>query len=119
MDVVWKSVLPDDLKRSFFRATVESVLMYGATAWTCTKTLEARLDGAYTRMLRDVLNISWRRHPTKAQLYGFIPPISDILRERRLRFAGHCWRAKQELASDLLLWTPRQGQFRVGRPATT
>ena len=68
MDVVWKSVLPDDLKRSFFRATVESVLMYGATAWTLTKTLEARLDGTYTRMLRAVLNISWRRHPTKAQL---------------------------------------------------
>ena len=36
-----------------------------------------------------------------------------------MRFDGHCWRAKQELASDLLLWTPRQGQFRVGRPATT
>ena len=119
MDIVWKSDLPDDLKRSFFRATVESVLMYGATAWTLTKTLESKLDGTYTRMLRAVLNISWIQHPTKSQLYGPIPAISKILRERRMRFAGHCWRAKQELASDLLLWTPRHGQTRVGRPAIT
>ena len=119
MDIIWKSELPDDLKRSFFRATVESVLMYGATAWTLTKTLESKLDGTYTRMLRAVLNISWMQHPTKSQLYGPIPAISTILRERRMRFAGHCWRAKQELASDLLLWTPRHGQTRVGRPAIT
>ena len=116
---VWNSNLSDDLKRSFFRATVESVLMYGATAWTLTETLESKLDGTYTRMLRAVLNISWRHHPTKLQLYGHIPPISTILRERRMRFAGHCWRAKQELASDLLLWAPRHGKTRVGRPAIT
>ena len=90
-----------------------------ATAWTLTKTLESKLDGTYTRMLRAVLNISWRHHPTKLQLYGHIPPISTILRERRMRFAGHCWRAKQELASDLLLWAPRYGKTRVGRPAIT
>ncbi|CAM1308473.1 Uncharacterised protein r2_g1841 [Pycnogonum litorale] len=93
--------------------------MYGATAWTLTKTLESKLDGTYTRMLTAILNISWRRHPTKQQLYGKSPPISDILQQRRMRFAGHCWRAKQELASDLLIWTPRHGRTRVGRPAAT
>ncbi|CAM1310925.1 Uncharacterised protein r2_g2127 [Pycnogonum litorale] len=98
---------------------VESVLMYGATACTVTKTLESKLDGTYTRMLRAILNISWRTHPPKQQLYGKSPPISDILQQRPMRFAGHCWRAKQELASNLLLWTPSHGRTRVGRPATT
>ena len=65
MDVVWKSDLTNDLKRSFFRATVESIMMYGATTWTLTKSLESKLDGTYTRMLRAVLYISWRQHPTK------------------------------------------------------
>ena len=41
------------------------------------------------------------------------PASSDFwkapLRERRMHFAGHCWRAKQELASDLLLWSPNHG----------
>ena len=66
-----------------------------------------------------MLNISWRQHPTKLQLHGPIPDISTILRERRMHFAGHCWRAKQELAIDLPLWSPNHGKRRVGRPAIT
>ena len=58
MNILWKSNLSENLKRSFFRAVVESVLVYGATTWTLTATLEKRLDGAYTRMLRAALNKS-------------------------------------------------------------
>lgn len=36
-----------------------------------------------------------------------------------MQFAGHCWRAKQELASDLFLLSLRHGHIRIGRPATT
>ena len=43
--------------------------------WTLTKRMEKKLDGNYTRMLRAVLNKSWRRHPTKQQLYSHLPPI--------------------------------------------
>ena len=38
---------------------------------------------------------------------------------RRTRHAGHCWRSKDELISDVLLWTPTHGCARVGRPART
>ena len=34
VDTIWKSALSDNLKRNSFRATVESVLMYGASAWS-------------------------------------------------------------------------------------
>ena len=51
MNKIWKSNLKDKLKRNFFRATVESVLVYGSTTWTMTKAMEKRLDGNYTRML--------------------------------------------------------------------
>ena len=84
LNKIWKSNLPEDLKRDFFRATVESVLVYGSTTWTLTAKLEASLDGAYTRMLRSALNISWKQHLTKKQLYANIPPITVIIRERRL-----------------------------------
>ena len=70
MNSVWKSNLPDKLKREFFRATVEQVLLYGATTWTLTKYLESKLDGTYTRMLRAILNISWREHPTRKNFMG-------------------------------------------------
>ena len=119
MDTMWKSVLSDNLKRSFFHATVESVLMYGASAWSLTKSLESKLDRTYNGILRAILNIFWRQHPTKLQLRGPIPDISTIFRERRMRFAGHCWRAKQELASELLLWSPDHGKRRVGCPTIT
>ena len=62
------------MKRSFFQAAVVSILLYGCTTWTLTKRLERRLDGNYTRMLRAVLNKSWRQHPTRLQLYGHLPP---------------------------------------------
>ena len=73
----------------------------------------------YTTMLRAVLNKSWRQHPTRLQLYGHLPPITKTIQVRRTRHAGHCWRSKDELISDVLLWTPTHGCARVGRPART
>ena len=107
------------MKRSFFQAAVVSILLYGCTPWTLTKRLERRLDGNYTRMLRAVLNKSWRQHPTRLQLYGHLPPITKTIQVRRTRHAGHCWRSKDELISDVLLWTPTHGCASVGRPART
>ena len=37
---------------SFFRATVESVLLCGADTWPLIKQLETKLDGNYTTTLR-------------------------------------------------------------------
>ena len=90
-----------------------------ATTWTLTKRLEKKLDGNYTRMLRAILNKSWRQHPTRRQLYGHLPPITKTIQVRRARSAGHCWRSKDELVSDVLLWTPTYGQAKAGRPTRT
>ena len=98
------------MKRSFFQAAVVSILLYGWTTWTLTKRLKKKVDGNYTRMLRAILNKSWRQHPTKNQLYGHLPPITKTTQVRRTRQVGHCWRSKDELISDELLWTPAYGQ---------
>ncbi|KAI8491777.1 Endothelial cell-specific molecule 1 [Branchiostoma belcheri] len=45
--------------------------------------------------------------------------MSQVIRERKLRFAGHSWRNKAEIVSDVLLWTPKHGHASVGRPCTT
>ena len=67
-----------------------------------------------------LLNKSWRQHPTRHQLYGHLPPITKTVQVRRARHAGHCWRSKNELISDVLLWTPPPyGQAKAGRPART
>ena len=119
MNKIWKSTLPDNLKRNFFRATVESVLVYGSISWTLTSTLEKKIDGAYTRMLRVALNKSWTDHLTNVELYGKIPRVTSTIREQRLRFAGHCWRNKNELSSEVILWEPLHGKRSRGRPNKT
>ena len=106
------------MKRCFFQAAVVSILLYGCTTWTITKRLE-KLDDSYTRMLRAILNKSWRKHPRRHQLYGHLPPIAKTIQARRTRHAGHCWRSRDELISYVLLWTPKYGQAKAGRPART
>ena len=81
--------------------------------------LHLRCFGFFFFFLRAVLNKSWRQHPTRLQLYGHLPPITKTIQVRRTRHAGHCWRSKDELISDVLLWTPTHGCARVGRPART
>ena len=106
LSVIWKSDLTDKMKRRFFLAAVVSILLYGCTTWTLAKRMEKKLDGNYTRMLRAILNKSWRQHPAKHHLYGHLPPITKTIQARRTRNSGHCWRSEDELISDVLLWTP-------------
>ena len=107
LSVIWKSDLTDKIKHSlYFQAAVVSILLNGCTTWMLTKRMEKKLDGNYTRMLRAILNKPWRQDSTKQQLYAHRPPISKTIQVRRTRHAGHCWRSKDELISDVLLWTP-------------
>ena len=114
-----KSDLNDKMKCSFFQAAAVSILLYGCTTWTQTKRLEKKLDCNYTRMLRAILNKSWWQHPTRHQLYSHLPPIMKTIQVRRTRHAGHCWRSRDKLISDVLLWTPTYGRAKAGRPART
>ena len=94
------------------------ILLYGCTTWTLTKQQE-KLDGYYTRMLWAILNKSWRQHPRRHQLYGHLPPIMKTIQVRRTRHAGHCWRSRDELISDVILWTPTHGRAKAGWTART
>ena len=76
--------------------------------------IRSKHDGNYTRMLRTILNKSWRQHPTKHH-----PPIAKTILVRQTRHAGHCWRSRDELISDELLWTPTYGRAKAGQPART
>ena len=105
------------MKRSFFQAAIVSILLYGCTTWTLSKRLKKKLDGNYTKILQAILSKSWRQHPVKQQLYGHLPPITKTIHVRRTRHAGHSWRSRDELISDVLLWTPSHGRAKAGRPA--
>jgi hypothetical protein len=110
---IWKNVNIDNkVKINLFRSTIESILLYNATTWTITATLAKKLDGAYTKLLRYALNVKWTEKKTNKQVYGNLLPVSVRLKERRMIFAGHCWRsnetAKQPI-SKLLWWSVPKG----------
>ena len=60
---------------------------------------------------------AWRQHHTRHQIYGPLPPITKTMQVRRTRHAGHCWRSREKLICDVLLWTPTYGRAKAGRPA--
>ena len=119
---VWRStVIGREVKVKLFLATVESVLLYNATTWTMTKSLEKSLDGTYTKLFRYALNVSWRDHMKNVELYGDLPRVSVRLRERRLIFAGHCWRSYQSAnqpVHKLLVWSVPDGVAKRGNFST-
>ena len=103
---IWTSKLDVSIKIKIFKTLVEPILLYGCETWTLSKKAEKRLDGSYTRLLMRVKHLSWKCHPTKHQIYGDLPPVSSIVRSKRVQFAGHCFRASSEVISSLILWKP-------------
>ena len=80
-------------------------------------TLTKKLDVAYTKLLRYALNISWKDHVKNIDLYKTLPRVSTRLQQRRMIFAGHCWRSAQSAYQpihDLLFWSVPDGVARSG-----
>ena len=115
------------------------LLIDGCYTWLLWRALNVdRSDHVTNDTLYGVRNNSWhvfqifierlshhlKRENTKENVkkyltYGELPRLSNKLRSRRLQFAGHCFRAKDEAVSKVILWTPNHGQRSRGRPATT
>ena len=96
-----------------FQAVAIWVLLYGYSIWILTKCHKKKLDGNYTRVLHADSKKFWKHHPTKQQLYSHLPPISQTI---QVRHVGHR-RIKDEIISDILLWSPTHGHTSVGQPA--
>ena len=110
MKTLWNSSISLPLKRRLFVATVESVMLYGAEAWTLSEQQLKSLNGTYTRMLRKALRIGWDQHMTNRELYGHLPPVSVKVRTRRMRLAGHGVRHSELTMNPLILWEPTHGK---------
>ena len=64
LDKVWKAAIKKETKLKVFKASVETILLYGSDSWTLNVARSKKLDGSYTKMLRTIYNISWRDHVT-------------------------------------------------------
>ena len=117
MKTVWKSHLSKDFKLYVFNTLIQSILLYSCETWSLTRTLEKKLDGTRNLMVRFALNISWKEHICNSEIFAGIEPISILIRDRRVKFAGHCLRAEDQPVKDLVLWSGigkgRRGNFKT------
>ena len=107
LSVIWKSDLTDKMKHNFFQVAVVSML---------TKRLEKKqLHKNAVSNFEQVLEATSLKAPT------VWPPtlITKTIQVRRTRHAGHCWRSRDDIISDVLLWTPFYGRAKVGWPPWT
>ncbi|VDO67474.1 unnamed protein product, partial [Heligmosomoides polygyrus] len=82
---------PERFKSKIYRAVIRPVAMYGAECWPATKEVEARLSVMETKMLRctaGVTRMDRIRNDAIRQKFG-VAPITDKMREARLRWYGH------------------------------
>ena len=103
MGRLWHMELSRKTRLRIFHIVIVSILLYGSETWTLTKQITLRLDGCYTKLLRYIQNIKYNpdaeHHVSNAEVYkDDVRPVSQILRERRLSFVGHCVRSNQPIA---------------------
>ena len=119
LSIIWKSDLTDKVKRSFFPSSgrintavwmhyMDPNYTYGEKAWR----------QSHKNAVSNIKQVP-EAAPHKQQLYGHLPSITKTIKVRRTRHAGHCWKSRDELIIDLLLWTTSYGRAKSGRPART
>ena len=120
-----KSDLTDKMKRSFFKVAVVSILLYGCTTWTLNKCMEKSLAATTQECCKQYWTSPGDSIPQSSsctdtyrpsgKLNG--PEIRDTAGE--VGTSSYCWRSRDELISDVLLWTPSHGWAKAGRLART
>ena len=70
-------------------------------------------------MLRKVLNVNALDKIKNEDLYGKLPPISQVIQTKRLQLAGHVFRDKTSPAHLTVTWDPPHGKMSRGKPANT
>ena len=104
MTLIWNSKMKNNLKIRTFKVTIKPILLYGSECWTIDSTIRKKIDACYTRLLRMTTHLSRKDKVTNTQLYRGMQKISEVIKQRRLRLAGHGIRHSDELAHNLILW---------------
>ena len=85
------------LKRKIYTSVIRPVLLYGLETAALRKEEERALARTEMRMLRWICRISLREHRTNDDIRKFIKvsPVSEKVKEARLRWLGHVIRRKE------------------------
>ena len=117
---IFKSNMPNCLKRKVFNSCVLPAMTYGAETWSLTKYAIKKLAAAQTNMERRMLNITYRDRKTNVWVRTQTKVTDVITTARRLKWswAGHVSRLNDNRwTSRITHWRPYEGKRTRGRPA--
>ena len=116
LSIIWKSDLSDEIKCEFFQDVAVEVPLYDSTTWTLKKHLQKCLIGT----TQGCCVLFWTSSGSnKTNKMTAIWPLTSHLTNhpKWTKHAGHGWRSKDEVISDVHLWTSKYGLTSIGRPA--
>ena len=111
-------------KLRIYNIIIRPTVLYGCETWTLTKARIKKLEVFENGILRrifgpiyDAANDQWtRRHNIDLRQLSGQPFIQDVVKSRRLRWAGHCARMTEERTPKIVMNGTVQGRRPVGRP---
>ena len=110
--------MPIRLKSKIYKTVIRPVALYGSECWPATKKHEQALHAMEMRMLRWSLSLTRRDRVTNADIRKQmgVSPITDKMRETRLRWYGHIIRSDVNSVAKTALQLSPQGRRPRGRP---
>jgi hypothetical protein len=112
--------IPLRLKSKIYRTVVRPVALYGTECWPTTKKHEQALHAMEMRMLRWSLGLTRLDHVMNENIRKTlkVAPITDKMRESRLRWYGHVLRSNSTTVAKTALELNVEGRRPRGRPYT-
>ena len=111
-------------KLTTYITIIRPILLYGCETWRLTKELERKLlvfeNGVMRRIwgpIFDETENTWRRrHNIELREASKLPPITNIIRSCRLRWAGHVARMEDDRTVKCVMTEKPNGRRPLGRP---
>ena len=93
-------------KGNVYKAVVLSSILYGAETWTLYRSQVKKLHSLMMRLLRDVMNISWKDKIQNNEILRRVnlPKMEDILVDRNFRWLDHVHRMSPDRHPHQLLF---------------
>lgn len=109
-------------KTRLYKTVLRPTLLYGSETWVMNKKTQNMIELWERKILRRIhggkkTEIGWERRTNK-ELYELFrePVISDVIKAKRLQWAGHLERMSEERIVKTVGWKEPEGKKKKGRP---
>uniref|UniRef100_A0A914US57 Reverse transcriptase domain-containing protein n=1 Tax=Plectus sambesii TaxID=2011161 RepID=A0A914US57_9BILA len=108
----------EEQKGRLYKAAIRPAALYGCETWPTSAATERRFAVTETRILRWSLGYTLLDHVpnTKIRKRTGVAPIADKMREQRLRWFGHVYRADDDAVAKSGMQAIAPGRRPAGRP---